>query len=195
MYHTNNNNLSPPAAIMPNNNTPAPEEAWKDSNAKKLLHDDIVSGAVTDDIGPSFVYGMRTEYQSFKYENFRNNLRSLRESIRNNQARANDDESAFQHDVRLRSATHDATARWDRSAAKTMLRQEIREGRVDGLTPTEIWNGNVEYQRFTLSKFSNHLNQEKKSFKASSYWKYNNNKKEKKNKKKEDEIIIEGFYE
>jgi hypothetical protein len=72
-----------------------------------------------------------------------------------------------------------------------MLRQDITEGRLDGFTPTEIWSGNIEYQKFDLPKFRLHLYQEKRSKLASSYWL---SKRKKENKKKEDEIIIEGFY-
>ena len=66
-------------ATMQQNDTP--EIAWKDSEAKRHLYDAIVNGEVTDDIGPALVYGMRTEYQVFKYENFRNNLRTLPKNL------------------------------------------------------------------------------------------------------------------
>jgi hypothetical protein len=53
---------------MQNHNTP--EIAWKESEAKRLLYDDIVSGEVSEDLAPALVYGMRTEFSPSNMKTF-----------------------------------------------------------------------------------------------------------------------------
>ena len=54
------------------------------------------------------------------------------------------EEEAFQHDclLRTRDNTHDRRGKpiFDRSAAKELLRQDIKDGVYPLLSPTELWN-------------------------------------------------------
>ena len=55
---------------------------WKDSEAKKLLYEDLLAGEVDDAMEAKEVYMMRAEYSLYSYKNFVSNLRNLRSSLR-----------------------------------------------------------------------------------------------------------------
>ena len=74
---------------------------WKDSEAKKLLYKDLLSGDVDDEMEPKEVFMMRAEYSLYEYVNFVTNLRNLRTAIRKKKEGAARSESALLNDVNL----------------------------------------------------------------------------------------------
>ena len=64
---------------------------WRQSEAKKLLQEDIKNRVVTDEMNALDVYNMRVEYQEYRYDNFQTNLRSLRKLFRLNEKQADED--------------------------------------------------------------------------------------------------------
>jgi hypothetical protein len=67
---------------------------WQNSNAKKLLHQDILDGKVVDSMTPKEVLAMRPEYEPYG-KNFGTSLRNLQKGIRENQAKADSDSAAL----------------------------------------------------------------------------------------------------
>ena len=66
--------------------------------AKELLKEDICAGMVPPTMAPKDVYEMRVEYQEVMYENFRNNLNSLRKALDKLKNKADVDSAGIEHD-------------------------------------------------------------------------------------------------
>ena len=98
---------------------------------------------------------MRDCYADYKYENFRTNLRSLRLSVKNGLSRAEADEEAYLHDKALYGKTADGA--WHRSVAYTLLKDDIKTGKIVGRKPKEVYESRNEYKTFPLKKFRNQI--------------------------------------
>jgi hypothetical protein len=55
------------------------ETAWL--KAKEILLKEYLEGKITDAMKPSFVYTLRPEFEAVKYENFRNNFRTMKNNV------------------------------------------------------------------------------------------------------------------
>lgn len=136
---------------------------WINSQAKILLRDDIVHGVVDAQMAPRDVYQMREEYSKFKYENFRTNLKSLREAVATSILQMQMDSLFFGHDKSIMMNERRKAPRsllWIESLAPSLLKQDIDEGLHNHLTPAELYESRVEYQAFPLQVFRNHIYQE-----------------------------------
>ena len=133
-----------------NNNKKKKPIKWAKSDAKFLLREDVIGGIVTAEMKPKEVYDMRDCYADYKYENFRANLRSLRLAVKEGLSRAEADEEAYLDDKALYGKTADGA--WHRSVAYTLLKDDMRTGKVDGKKPKEVYDSRKEYKTFTLKK-------------------------------------------
>ena len=95
------------AATMPKKNQPP---TWKNSKAKNLLEEDLISGAIpldSDDMKLMDVYHQRPEFSHFVYAHFRDRLRDLRRQIKDKNDRATSDSAALAHGQQIYpKATH-----------------------------------------------------------------------------------------
>lgn len=97
---------------------------WEYSNAKELLYKDLLNGRIPldpEEMGPQVVYLQRPEFADFKYENFRQNLKSLRAKIIEDQGLAASESTPLAHDRRIypKNATnHRGEPRWEGSEAE-----------------------------------------------------------------------------
>jgi hypothetical protein len=156
---------------MVKKNEPSPVP-WKDSDAKKLLRQDILDGKVVDSMMPKEVLVMRPEYEPYR-KNFGSNLRSLQKMIRENQAKADSDSAALAHDHRIRppaAYTSKGYPRWDGSDAQRLLKKDIDAGLTRSLKPSLLHDSRVEYQVFPLKVFRDHIQQEHRSRIEKAYW-------------------------
>jgi hypothetical protein len=80
-------------ALLPPKETKAPD--WKDSDAKELLKKDIEEGRVTEVMTAREVYAMHPEFDIYKFQNFANNLKSLRALVKRNKESAAFDSAAL----------------------------------------------------------------------------------------------------
>lgn len=154
---------------MVKKNTPA---KWQNSDAKKLLHQDILDGRVVDTMTPKKVLGMRPEYVPYA-KNFGTNLRNLQKAIRDNQARADSDSAALAHDRRIfppSANTFQGYPRWDGSGAQRLLREDIGAGLTSNCEPKTLHQTRPEYQAFPLTVFRDHIYQEQRSQRERAYW-------------------------
>lgn len=133
---------------------------------------DIIEGKVSQLMSANDVFLMRPEYNDYKFVNFRNNLRSLHTSIQNDQDRAVSDNAALEMDllIQIRDAAPDKPTLWKDSEARKLLKEDIKNGLNENMTPQEMWRSKPEYQMFPLAKFRGHIYQEIRSRKCKSYW-------------------------
>jgi hypothetical protein len=136
---------------------------WIYSAAKIKLREDIIRGLVDAQMAPKDVYRMREEYSEFKYENFRTNLKSLRDAVATSIVRMQNDSLFFGHDKSVMMYEVQNEARsilWIESLAPLLLKQDINKGLHNRLTPSELYASRIEYQAFPLQVFRNHTYQE-----------------------------------
>jgi hypothetical protein len=139
------------------------KDKWINSEAKRLLREDIIAGDVQDRMAPMDVYHMRPEYGAYKFENFRTNLGNLRAAVAASWERMQADAVAYGHDKAVWNSLQHANPRrlqWAESEAKMFLKQDIDEGKHLHLSPSELYATRAEYQEFPLQKFRNHIYQE-----------------------------------
>ena len=130
---------------------------WKDSEAKKLLLEDLLSGEVDDRMSPQEVFMTRAEYSLYTYTNFVSNLRNLRTSLRK------------QKECALRNKK---LPYWPDSEACRWLQQDITFGAVQAMSKRELWLSREAYQAFTLRCFSDHIRQSICLSKERAYWSF-----------------------
>jgi hypothetical protein len=138
-------------------------EKWKNSEAKCLLHDDIISGDVPASMEAKDIYNMRPEYKNFEYSKFRTNLKNLRETIAKGYRRMQMDCEAYGHDravLKELQAANPQYIAWHESEAKMLLKQDIDEGKHHQLKPSELHASREHYKTFSLKVFRNHIYQE-----------------------------------
>lgn len=82
-------------------------DKWRDSQAKAILWEALLSGKITEAMGPKEVFQLNDEFKKFKYENFRSNLLSMRKSLKDG------------------SLLKKKTVKWGKSDAKRLLRDDI----------------------------------------------------------------------
>ena len=72
---------------------------WADSEARRLLYEDVKNGDIDDTMAVKDVYVQRPEFAAYDFEKFSSRLKTIKSSINKLKARADDDERAFQQYV------------------------------------------------------------------------------------------------
>jgi hypothetical protein len=174
-------------------NSMSTTERWKDSNAKKLLVDDILMGIVTETMAASDVYTMHEQYKEFPYKNFKVNLRNLTASIKKARDCASFDKVAFSHDMELfsKSGKFKNQKFWPGSKAQTLLIEDVKNGIHSTMKPMQLWLTNESYQEFSSDVFRKHIHQEVQKRKQSSYWQHKKEEKAKQKQKKTSKVPLD----
>jgi hypothetical protein len=151
-------------------NTKPPK--WGKSQAKKLLREDIISGAVQDAMEAIHVYNSRDEYKKYDFANFKTNLANLKEAIYAAYERMGTDCEAYGHDVDLLKLIrfHDPPLPilWHKSEAKPLLEKdiddkkhlELDEDTGKKVTPKHLYQSRPAYREYSLKVFRKHIYQE-----------------------------------
>lgn len=140
---------------------------WRNSRAKELLKQDVLSGLVTADMKPAVVHEMHEECKEFAKKNFSTNLRNLRAVVDENRARMKGDLEAYEFDRLALAVTFLAEeVPWHWSEAKGLLKQDMKEGKHLSMDKKELYESRDEYKVYPLKKFRDHIYQaEKKEMK------------------------------
>jgi hypothetical protein len=153
------------------------EDPWKNSKAKKLLTQDLISGEIpldSDDMQPMIVYHQRPEFIDFEYTRFRDRLRELRNQIIEKTARAASDSAAHARDRQIYpkpTHNHRGEPRWEGSEAERLLRVDMDENKHKNMKPMELYNTREEYyDNYKLVVFRKHIDQEERCRKFLVYW-------------------------
>lgn len=110
---------------------------WGTSKAKAQLKQDILEKRI-DGWAPKDVYQDPKRfdlYKHYKYENFRNNLRELRNAAGRGLHRVQRDYHAYTMHVATYMPPDNC---WHRSAAQKLLRQLVQCDEIDGMEPSKI---------------------------------------------------------
>jgi hypothetical protein len=146
---------------------------WQNSVAEALLRLDILDGSVDETMKPKQVFQMRIQYAAYGLDKFRQNLSTLRESIKIDHAKAVSDSTDLAKDRRTRPPpTHTSKGypRWDGSDAARFLKEDADKGLLQQLKPSELRETRQEYKLFPAKVFRDHIHQEKRGRTSKSYW-------------------------
>ena len=147
-----------------------PTTTWRSSEARRLLEEDLRSGAIPLDwreMSVNEVYAQRPEFADFPYAPFGRRLQAMRKQCGNKHSRSEADAVAMASDrqfvAQLRAGGGGALRpSWDGSEAERLLRMDIDDGLNLNLTPKVFHQSRVEYQVYSLKVFRGHIHQEVK---------------------------------
>lgn len=104
------------------------------------------------------------EFHGICFKQFKERLADHRRAAKKKKEESIQEEDAFQHDCLLhpRDEMHDRRGKliFDRSPAKDLLRQDIKDGAYPRLSPMQLWNTRPEYKLFDLKVFKERIYQE-----------------------------------
>ena len=101
---------------------------WRNSAAKQILRNDIITGDVLPNDKAKDVWLMHPEYSAYNPTNFATNLRNLRNAISRDSARADTDYKAYRHDRAIvQSSIVNSVPVWHRSLAAKLLKQDMKD--------------------------------------------------------------------
>ena len=142
------------------------DDSWKNSEAKRLLYKDLLSGDIpldAEQMGPQVVFYQRVEFTEFKHTNFCTNLRNMRANIIASKKRATFDSDALAHDRRAfpkKSHNHRGVPRWEGSEAEELLKIDVGEKKHLQFEPHDLHKTQNEHKKFPYQLFRKHVHQE-----------------------------------
>ena len=156
---------------MPPKKKQKKDDSWENSEGKKLLLNDLRSGAIPLDpklMKPAVAFQRRPEAFSVpNYEDgkrlFGGRLRSAREQVRERNERSSVEAAALEQDRKIHpkpAVNHRGEPRWEGSAAEMLLKQDVKEGKHETMQPRELHASRVDYADWPLDVFRNHIYQE-----------------------------------
>lgn len=143
----------------------AGKEAWGLSKSKAILRTGLLNGTIKPHMKPKEVFNMNPqEHGKWNYNNWANNLRNLRNSIKRDRGRMQKDVLAYGHDLAIvneyRKSLSNPKPRWRGSSAERLLKQDIDEGKHLSMKPRFLHQTRSEYRIFDLMVFRKHIYQE-----------------------------------
>jgi hypothetical protein len=158
---------------------------WNKSKAKGLLEEDMKSGRIPLDEGDmdaNDIYMQRHEFSDFKFEQFATNLKSLRKAHLIKIDCANSDSAALAHDRRpnchpKKTHNHRGELRWEGGEAERLLQLDITAGKHKMMKPELLHLTKAAYQKYPLTVFRNHIDQEVRARKYLVYHRAKKNQK------------------
>jgi hypothetical protein len=150
---------------------------WRYSEAKKelrkLLEND--HDGFWHKVHPAELYQMSELFQQYEEEKFIEYLKNLKESVANEKKAVAFDEKALRMDwetIKPKNTNANGSKRWDRSAAKQLLHEDVKKKVHKQKTPKQLWESRPEYKEFPLDVFRGHIYQEEYAQKGRSYWQW-----------------------
>lgn len=134
------------------------KEEWANSASKAILRAGILSGEIKPEMKPKQVFDLNpTQHGKWNYQNWRSNLRTLRNAIKRDRDRMQKDCIAYGHDLAIIKGVRKNTTPWHRSIASQFLKQDIRDGKHIGIKPAAFHKSRPAYEVFDLLEFWKHI--------------------------------------
>jgi hypothetical protein len=140
---------------------------WAESEAKRLLRQDLIEGRVPDNWTGVQVKQMRPEYAPYSQARFTANLKTLRDGLERDYARMVEDVEIFGHDMALLTEYHKKNPPREKDypnfhdhPARTLLKSDIDDNKHIEMKPMKLRESRPEYQEFPPNVFRKHIYQE-----------------------------------
>jgi hypothetical protein len=161
--------------------------AWVKSPAKQLLWQ-----LLSDEASYIHAFGMHVDkiyyseplFMQYKIESFRTNYRNLAAKVKADKAMVNFDQMGFDKE-REKFPRNDKNDRgylvWDQHRAQSLMKEDVKEKRSQGMKPKDLRETRDEYKAFPLDVFRQHKYQEERKQREMVYWQVKRNKKARQN--------------
>jgi hypothetical protein len=142
---------------------------WKASRARQILLDDLESGVLPVDEEDCSaedawaIYSQMTEFVPVIFSQFKERVRDHRKQCREQITRSDRELDMLAHDRQLfprQMENHHGEPVFDLSAAKLLLRADVREGKHLAMTPSQLQQSQAAYAPFDQRKFKHRIYQE-----------------------------------
>ena len=174
---------------------------WEDSDAKEYIKKNLLNDKdhMYWNDPPSKVYDDNKDlFHLYKYENFSNNLRGLKNGISSEQEKVDFDEAVLEHELiafpRGQVTSH-GNPYYDTSKTKKILVELAKEGKLEQYKhhPSRLKQSNPIFEEYNDTVFAKAVDREKRREKETVGWKMKHNiKGSKKNNAKYDKIKADG---
>lgn len=141
---------------------------WRKSLAKTKLYEDIVSGAVPHSWSARKVFESQPDYQAYKFDLFKRNLKTLREKVEKDFDRKQADVDWMNQDLTVLGEgaietpyLSPDTNFWHRHDARYLLSEDINSKVHEMLAPKDLYQTKQAYQDFSPTVFRRHIYQER----------------------------------
>lgn len=141
------NTPTPTAPTTNKNDLPTP---WRNSTAKKMLHDDILAGRTKNKSAKNVFYS-RPQFQRYDQKRFNTNFRNLEKALNARMKCAEDTKAAYEHDLPILQQQRDRGFHYDGSALQKQLRIDVQQGKTYGLKPMKVRFSRPIYRQSGLS--------------------------------------------
>ena len=142
-------------------------DPWINSEAKAVLRQAIIEGNIPSTMPFEEVYEMCDLFKEYPRENFKTNLKNLREAIAKDYDRMAEDAEAYGHDVELRDILRQRNPprlppypNWHTHEARHLLQADIATEKHKAMKPKDLYLTQTKYQDFPLDVFRDHIYQE-----------------------------------
>ena len=152
---------------------------WRRSEAKCIIIEDLVSGALPVDrkecsaeVAWELLYADHVEFTDVPFAQFKARLSSHRTQVKKNLARSKFEEQCLVHDRSLfprkvRNSRGEIV--FDLHPARDLLREDVAANKHIGTKPRHLWRTRSEYQEFDLNIFRSRIYQEVRRVKFLNY--------------------------
>lgn len=154
---------------------------WRNSNAQRLLHEDIKTGRIPADMHWATAFNLRPEFAAVGKASaeetkeqcalrlFESRLRTARKFVTAKSTRASEELALLQQEQQMFPfpTTNRLTGepRWEGSEAQTLLKEDVKNRVHETMTREEFYLSRPEYQQFFKRTIDGHVPQEVKSIK------------------------------
>jgi len=144
----------------------AASAGWTQSWAREQLYRDVYLGVITDDMDDATAFASRDEFALFDgMRFFPSRLERMRKRVAELKSKSARELAALQRDRqtdvgKLPLFNHWGEPRWDGSEAQRLLKEDIANGKHEGIQPLELWRSRQEYHSTDSNRFRQHIYQE-----------------------------------
>ena len=168
----------PPADEEPPEEEDEKDDLWRYHPAREILLDALWNGDIPLDYNrqPVTIYNKFKDHEAFEgmpYDaTFQRRLLKLRDIVKKKKNRLAEDEIAFdifRKNFPVRQVNAVGVLRWHGSLAQYYLKQDMKAGKHEGITPAEFQDTRPEYEQYPTKTFRKHIHQERRLWKLEHY--------------------------
>jgi hypothetical protein len=157
---------------------------WKNSQAKVYLREELAKVDPSSHpfwiSSPAEVWASEERFREYSKNNFCNNLRSYRKTIRVQMESIRfEDDATKQHLLHFASTSNKnnrGNPRLHNNPAKKLLELDVAAGRANGRKPAELKKDRPEYEQFETIQFCKAVNNERQKQRCEEFWAPKRNK-------------------
>jgi hypothetical protein len=156
-------------------------EPWQSSLAKafllKLLKD---PNAPLEGKSDEEIFKLHPVFEGYKFDNFKTNMKSLKEKVENDRRMAMIETEMFESDMKLynrKELTVGGYPFWHLHPSSALLEKDVEDGIAYQIAPKELRLTREEYQEFPPKIFVNHIHQAKRKHREGAFWAHKRNMK------------------